>query len=131
MGTLSLPAVLLLVVMGGALLHGVSLLWTVFREQPEVDRCARALAEAQPGQGSDWVWRFIPDDCDEPKLVLGYDRECRHQIMQYPVLRDAQHVRFAGGRVHLMSQDAIQRTLEADDALRERLDLEPAGEREG
>ena len=37
----------------------------------------------------------------------------------------ASHVRFASGAVHLMTTSALERTLDADDGLRDRLGLPP------
>ena len=102
--------------------------WRVQRTRAATERAAQRLAEATPGEGDAWVWREIPPDCREPKLVLGYDREWDYVVLQYPTVRPAGHVRFAGGTLRLMTGSALERTLAADNDLRDRLGLTPAEE---
>ncbi len=122
---LSTPLLGLLAIAAGALFHGAALWWQVRGGQAAADRAASALADAAPGDGDAWVWREIPPDCQEPKLVVGYERDSRHRVLQYPTLPPASHVRFASGAVHLMTTSALERTLDADDGLRDRLGLPP------
>lgn len=128
MPSLSRPLVVLLLIAGGAVAHGAYRWWTVARGRAEADRAAQRLRDAAPGSGDAWIWRAIPTECAEPLLVVGYERECRHRVLQYPLVQPARHVRFADGRVHLMTESALERTLEADDALRDKLGLQPADE---
>lgn len=123
---LSTPLTGLLLIAAGAGLHGLALWWRVSRGQAAVDAAAQALAAAAPGEGEGFVWRSIPPDCAEPKLVLAHERDGGHQVLQYPTLQPGNHVRFAGGAVRLMTVSALEQTLAADDGLRERLGLAPA-----
>lgn len=126
MDWLSPQLALLLLIVGGAALHGLVLALRVAREQGAADTCAHELSHAKRGGGGGrYVWRDVPAGCDEGKLVLAYEPDGRHKVLQYPVLRPGHHVRFSNGRVHLMTDSALEKTLEADDALRDKLGLEP------
>lgn len=63
-------------------------------------------------------------DLDE-KLILLHDAHPSHKVMEFPALRDGWGVVFCSGRFHVVSESILEKLIAADDALRERLELEP------
>jgi len=67
-------------------------------------------------------------DLDE-KLILVHDAGPYHKVLEFPRLRDGRGVVFCSGRVHVVSEEVLDKLIVADDALRERLELEPVERR--
>lgn len=63
-------------------------------------------------------------DLDE-RLILVHDRGPYHKVMEFPALRDGWGVVFCSGRIHVVSEAVLDKLIVADDALRERHELEP------
>ncbi len=63
-------------------------------------------------------------DLDE-KLILVHDAASYHKVLEFPSLRDGRGVVFCSGRIHVVSEELVDKLLVADDALRERLELDP------
>lgn len=63
----------------------------------------------------------------DEKLILLHDRGPTHKILEFPALRDGRGVVFASGRMVVVSEEAFEKLIAADDALRERLGLVHGG----
>lgn len=56
----------------------------------------------------------------DEKLLVAHDARPTRGVIEFPHVRPAHHVLFWSGRVRLVTQSALERLLEADDAFRER-----------
>lgn len=70
-------------------------------------------------------YRYVPRLDLDVKLMLVHDAAPVHKVLEFPALRDGRGVLFANGRLHVVSEEVFQKLIVADDALRERLGLEP------
>ena len=66
----------------------------------------------------------------DEKLILLHDAAPVHKVVEFPVLRDGRGVIFCSGRMHIVSEEVFEKLLAADDALRERLELDEGARRE-
>ena len=66
-------------------------------------------------------WRF------DERLVLAYDREPQHRLIDFPALRPGRAVLLGTGKVVVVSQPQFHQLMNADNRLRETLGLEPLG----
>lgn len=71
------------------------------------------------------VYRPVPRLTLDERLVLLHDREPTHKVMEFPALRDGRGLVLCNGRLLIVSEEAFEKLIAADDALRERLGLEP------
>jgi len=64
----------------------------------------------------------------DERLVLLHDRAPTHKVLEFPALRDGRGLVLCSGRLLVVSEEAFEKLIAADDALRQRLGLEePAG----
>jgi hypothetical protein len=79
------------------------------------------------------VYRPLPRITLDPRLVLVHDAGATQKLIEFPSLRDARGVVFCTGRFRVLTEEAMQKVLAADDALREKLGLSAvkAGNAEG
>jgi len=59
------------------------------------------------------------------RLVLLHDREPTHKVLEFPVLRNGRGLVLCNGRLLVVSEEVFEKLIAADDALRERLGLDP------
>ena len=84
-------------------------------------------------EGDDWafarpyVYRPTPRWGYDERLVIAYDREPHHRLIEFPTLRAGRAVLLGTGRVVVVSQTQFERLMDADNRLRESLGLEPPG----
>lgn len=80
------------------------------------------------GWEADVVYRPVPRiDLDE-KLILLHGRYPTHRLIEFPMLRAGRGVVFCSGRLRVVSEEAFDKLIGADNALRERLGLQPLPE---
>lgn len=75
------------------------------------------------------AYRPVPRINQDEKLILVHDREPVHQVLEFPALRRGRGVVFCSGRFRVVSEEVWDKLLVADDALRDRLGLDPVGAR--
>jgi hypothetical protein len=68
---------------------------------------------------------------EDERLILVHDREPTQKVLEFPSLRDGRGLVFCGGRLHVVTEEAFEKLLAADDALRERLGLAACREEGG
>ena|GEM_PF-2562490 len=83
-------------------------------------------------EGNDWafalpyVYRPAPRWGFDERLIIAYDREPHHRLIEFPVLRAGRAVLLGTGRVVVVSQTQFEQLMNADNRLRESLGLEAA-----
>jgi hypothetical protein len=76
------------------------------------------------------VYRPVPAaDCD-PKLLIAYNKKAAHQVAEFPTTRRGRGVLFLNWRLHVVTDEAFEKLIEADDRLRDKLGLERIQEHE-
>jgi len=85
----------------------------------------RTLDELNLPESSAVAYRPVPRLNLDDKLILLHDAGPVHKVLEFPVLRDGRGVVFCNGRLHIVSEEIYQKLLVADDALRDRLKLDP------
>jgi hypothetical protein len=119
------------------------------RSEHRLNRCAEALhryAERHGGLLPDRldelglsetdgiVFRAVPRFDTDRRLILVYDAEPTHQVLEFPRLRAGRAVVFCTGRMVVVTEEAFEKLLRADDALRGEIELpvaEPSGRAAG
>ncbi|MHC4064658.1 MAG: hypothetical protein ACYSUI_09185 [Planctomycetota bacterium] len=89
----------------------------------------RALPE-QIGQvasehAAGFVYRPVPDEEFDGRLVLLYDRVPQHLLLEFPGLRPGRAVYLLGGKTLLVSEEQLEKLIAADSVLRAGCGLEP------
>ena len=76
-------------------------------------------------EGSDCQirYRHVPELDRDKRLILAYDGEPRHLLMQFPRLAVGRNVLFASGKVELFAEEAVHQLVVGDNVLRSRLNL--------
>ena len=59
----------------------------------------------------------------DKRLILAFDDEPRHPLMQFPRLAPGRNVLFADGKVELFAEEAVHQLVVGDNVLRNRLNL--------
>jgi hypothetical protein len=72
---------------------------------------------------SELVYRPVPRMDTDGKLIVLHDVEPKHQVIEFPSLRAARGVVFASGRMRIVTEEAFEKLVAADRALRERIGL--------
>jgi hypothetical protein len=85
------------------------------------------LAELNLPESRHVCYRHVPRLDLDVKLMVVHDAAPVHKVLEFPSLRDGRGVVFANGRLHVVSEEVFEKLIVADDALRERLGLEPVG----
>ncbi len=76
--------------------------------------------------GSEAVaYRAVPRLDEDERLILVHDVEPVRRVIEFPVMRAGRGLIFCNGRLHVVSEDVFDKLRVADDALRDRLGLEP------
>lgn len=88
------------------------------------DRLDEVSAEDLSGVAYRWVPRLTLDG----RLIVLHDAGPTHKLLQLPNLRDGRGVVLCNGRLLVISEEAFDKLLHADDALRARLGLSPAAD---
>ncbi|MCP4590144.1 MAG: hypothetical protein GY842_05330 [bacterium] len=84
-------------------------------------------------EGEEWALahaftvRGLPRWGVDDRLVLAYDREARHRLIDFPCVRRGRAVLLATGKVVVVSEEQFEQLLRADDRLRDSLGLESLG----
>jgi len=77
--------------------------------------------------GDDWAFARAYAFCPVPRwgfdsrLVIAYDRDARHQLMEFPMLRLGRAVLLATGKIAVVSEAQFEQLLAADKRLRAKL----------
>ena len=71
------------------------------------------------------TYRPVPKLDLDAKLILIHDAAPTHRVLEFPALRDGRGVVFCNGRLRVLSEEAWDKLRTADDALRQKLELEP------
>ena len=71
------------------------------------------------------VHRPVPSVDLDDRLILVHDATPTHKVLEFPALRDGRGVVFCSGRLRVVSEEVWEKLLAADNALREKLNLEP------
>lgn len=85
------------------------------------------LEEVSPGRSHGVAYRPVPRLTLDERLVLLHDDRPTHKLLQFPQLRDGRGVVLCSGRLLVVSEEAFEKLLQADDVLRQRLGLEAGG----
>ena len=90
-----------------------------------LQRLPSALEELKLPGVETVVYRPAPRLNLDERLVLLHDREPTRKVLEFPVLRDGRGLVLCSGRLLVVSEEAFEKLIAADDALRERLGLDP------
>jgi hypothetical protein len=98
-----------------------------------LSRFARYNGNAWPAslEGDDWAFarpyvvRALPRWGFDDRLVIAYEREPRHRLIEFPSLRPGRAVLLSTGKVVVLSQPQFEQLMAADSRLRETLGLDP------
>jgi hypothetical protein len=71
------------------------------------------------------AYRPIPSLTLDERLILLHDAQPEHKLLEFPTLRDGRGVVLCSGRLLLVTESAFEKLIEADNALRSRLGLDP------
>lgn len=69
------------------------------------------------------AYRPVPRLGLDERLILLHDAGPARKVLEFPSLRDGRGVVFCSGRMLVVTEEAFEKLLAADDALRERLGL--------
>lgn len=78
------------------------------------------MAETAPGV----TYRSVPHERCDGRLLVLHDAEPRRRVIEFPVLRAARGVWFLNGRTLVVSEEAFDKLVVADDALRAKLAID-------
>lgn len=87
-----------------------------------LQRLPVALTELGMPETELLVYRPVERLNRDPRLILLHDREPMHKLLEFPVLRDGRGLVLCSGRLLVVSEEAFEKLIAADDRLRERLD---------
>ena len=89
-----------------------------------LQRLPLELEELQLGDSQAVVYRPASRLNLDERLILLHDRLPTHKVLEFPALRDGRGLVLCNGRLLVVSEDAFDKLIAADDALRQRLGLE-------
>lgn len=73
------------------------------------------------------AYRPVPRLTLDGRLILLHDAAATRKVLEFPNLRDGRGVVFCNGRILVVTEDAFDKLLAADEALREKLGLGAMG----
>ena len=86
-------------------------------------RLPTTVEQAAPDLVGVVTYRPTPRLDDDSRLLIAYNRSARHRVSAFPRDRAGRAVLFLNGRIRVVSEEAFEKLIEADDRLRERLGL--------
>jgi hypothetical protein len=92
-----------------------------------MQRLPDTLEELKLPDSQALVYRPAPRLNLDERLILLHDREPTHKVLEFPMLRDGRGLVLCSGRLLVVSEDAFEKLIAADDALRQRLGLDQPG----
>lgn len=88
-----------------------------------LQRLPDTMEELQLSGAEALVYRPVTRLNLDERLVLLHDREPSHKVLEFPMLRDGRGLILCSGRLLIVSEEAFEKLIAADDALRQRLGL--------
>ncbi|MBI4579990.1 MAG: hypothetical protein HY718_09835 [Planctomycetes bacterium] len=89
-----------------------------------LQRLPERLEEALSGSCTHLAYRPVPRLTLDERLILVHDARPTHKLMEFPNLRDGRAVVLCSGRLLVVTEEAFEKLVQADDALRQQHGLE-------
>lgn len=111
---------------GEASLRGLRRLYEAVRSFAETHqkRLPPTLSELAPEMADGFAYRPIPRRDLDDRLVVAYDRQPRHTVIDFPRLRGGRGVLLITGKTIVVTEEQLEKLLHADNALRAKLGLD-------